>query len=85
MSISEREIRKTLDSVITELEKHNIKHNDDYDVVGIGDVVEQVLSKLGISEENFKAFFGLQECQCTDRKKFLNSLFYWRQKRKNGV
>lgn len=81
MTIEEREIRNTLDRVIKELEKGGIKHNDDYDVVGIGDVVESVLNRLGITQESFKAFFNLNECNCTERKKFLNGLFYWRKKK----
>lgn len=79
------EIRNEIDPIIKELKDQGIKHNDDYDVVGIGDAVESVLNKFGITQEKFKNFFNLKECNCTERKKWLNSIFYWRRKRKYGV
>jgi predicted flap endonuclease-1-like 5' DNA nuclease len=79
-----QQIRENLDPVIKELENRGIKHNDDYDIRGIGDVVEDVLTAFGITEEKFKAFWNLQECECTNRKKFLNGIFHWRRKRKDS-
>ena len=70
-----------LDQVIEELKKRGIKHNDDYDVVGVGDVVEDVLSAFGITQERFKKWFNLSACACEERKKWMNSVFYWRRKR----
>jgi hypothetical protein len=77
-----RAIRKDLDNIIQEIRSQGIKHNDDYDSVGVGDVVESVLSRLGITQEKFKELFNLQECNCTERKKWLNGVFHWRRKRK---
>lgn len=82
MNYENRQIREELDQVIEELEKRNVKHNDDYDIVGVGDVVEQVLTKFGITQERFRAFFKLQECDCNKRKEWLNGIFYWRSKKK---
>ena len=84
MNIERREIRDTLDSVIEKLEDKGLKHNDDYDMVGVGDVVESVLNSMGITQERFKSWLGLSECDCTERKKWMNGIFYWRQKRING-
>ncbi len=84
MTIEEREIRSDLDRVIRQLEKEGLRHNDDYDVVGIGDVVESVLNKMGITQDRFKSWTGLSECNCTERKKWLNGILHWRQKRING-
>lgn len=82
--MKQREIRDTLDKVIGDLEEKGLKHNDDYDKVGIGDIVESVLLKLGITQEKFKEFWGLSECACNERKKWLNGLFYWHKQKTDG-
>jgi len=51
------------------------------DEKGLGDVVEEVLQKFGITEERFKEWFNLKECGCTERKKWLNGLFSWKVNR----
>jgi hypothetical protein len=48
---------------------------------GLGDVVEGVLTKFGVTQERYKEWFGLQECNCTKRKKYLNGLFSWNVKK----
>jgi hypothetical protein len=74
---------KIYDEIISELKNNNIKYNDKYDTVGIGDVVEEVLNKFGVTEERFKSWFNLKACDCEMRKKWLNGLFSWRRLRKN--
>ena len=76
-----RTIIREIEPVIKELKKRGIKHNDTY-TVGLGDVVESTLQQFGITEERFKAWFGLKECNCEARKKWLNSVFYWHRKSK---
>ena len=41
----------------------------------MGDVVESTFEAFGITEERFKAWFNLKECNCNKRKKWLNNLF----------
>ena len=70
-----------MDPVIEELKRKGIKHNSkETEMVGLGDLVEETLKKLGITEERFKQWFDLKECNCTERKKFLNNLFSWRKR-----
>lgn len=69
----EQEQKNEIDRVINTLESKGIHHNDEYK--GLGDVIEDTLNKLGITQERFKSFFNLQECDCNNRKKWLNSLF----------
>ena len=76
-----RAILNEMVPVIRELEKKGIKHNDYYNE-GLGDVVEATLKQFGITEERFKDWFGLQECGCMGRKKWLNSLFHWHREKK---
>jgi hypothetical protein len=72
-------IKSEINQVITELEKRGIDVNDHLrGTVGLGDVVEDVLKTVGITEERFKQWFGLKECGCSKRKKWLNGLFSWK-------
>jgi hypothetical protein len=74
------DIRKEMDDVIIELEKQGYnKDSHTENTVGLGDVVESVLTKFGITEERFKEWFNLQECKCSKRKAWLNSLFSWKK------
>lgn len=75
------DIREEMDTVITELEKLGVSPSSHLDpnVVGLGDVVENVLTSVGITQERFKEWFGLKECNCTKRKAWLNSLFSWKK------
>ena len=42
------------------------------------EVVEDVLKKFGVTEDRFKLWFNLKECNCTKRKKWLNGLLSWK-------
>jgi len=42
---------------------------------GLGDVVEQMLTSIGITEERIKRWFKVKECGCAKRKRMLNELF----------
>lgn len=74
------DIRPEINQVISELEKKGIDVNSHMaaDTKGLGDVVEEVLNKFGITEERFKSWFKLKECGCSKRKKWLNGLFSWK-------
>lgn len=75
-----KNIQQEMNQVINELEKRGINinsHNEDK-IVGLGDAIENVLQKFGITEERFKQWFGLKECGCSKRKKWLNGLFSWK-------
>jgi len=82
--MSQEQIKKEMDQAIRELEKRGIDFNanvTDSDRTGLGDAVESALVTLGITEERFKSWFGLQECNCSKRKKWLNNLFSWKKSR----
>ena len=42
---------------------------------GLGDVVEQILTTIGVTEERLKRWFNVKECGCSKRKRMLNELF----------
>lgn len=84
MSITVEEnnrIKEEMQPVINELKEKGINFNSkETEVTGLGDVVEATLTKFGITEERFKQWFNLKECNCKERKKWLNNLFSWRSK-----
>lgn len=76
-----QKIKKEMQPVIDELKKKGIKFNtNENEMTGLGDVVEATLNKFGITEDRFKSWFNLKECNCKERKKWLNNLFSWRNK-----
>ena len=77
--------RAEMDTVIKDLEAKGVTHNTkEGEITGLGDVVESTLQKFGITEERFKEWFNLEECNCSKRKKFLNSVFSWKKKSSEG-
>lgn len=74
-----------MDAVIKDLEANGVSYNTkEGEITGLGDVVESTLQKFGITEERFKEWFNLKECNCSKRKKFLNNLFSWKKKSSEG-
>ena len=78
--MSQKQIKNEMDEVISQLEKKGIKYNQGDDMTGLGDVVESVLTSMGITQERFKEWFKLKECNCSKRKKWLNNLFSWKKR-----
>ena len=85
------QIKAEMQPVLEELKKRGLNYNSnqfletvnatDEQMRGLGDVVEDVLTKFGITQERYKQWFGLQECNCTGRKKWLNNFFSWNVKK----
>jgi hypothetical protein len=77
--MAQQDIKNEMDEVINQLEKRGVRYNHGDDMTGLGDVVESVLTSMGITQERFKEWFNLKECNCTKRKKWLNNLFSWKK------
>jgi uncharacterized protein YoxC len=74
-----KQIKTEMNQVIDDLEKKGVNVNSHFsDTKGLGDLVEETLQKFGVTEEKFKQWFGLKECGCSKRKKWLNGIFKWR-------
>jgi hypothetical protein len=70
-----------MDQVINELKSKGLDPNQNPQLTkGLGDVVESTLTKFGITQERYKQWFGLQECNCTERKKWLKSFYIYKPK-----
>ena len=78
--LDNEQIKGDIQPVIDELEKKGVNFNTrEEEYTGLGDVVESTLTAFGITEERFKQWFNLKECNCNKRKKWLNNLFSWRR------
>tara|TARA_B100001564_G_C20627121_1_gene665212 strand:- start:487 stop:732 length:246 start_codon:yes stop_codon:yes gene_type:complete len=74
------DVRREMNQVINALESEGVNVNSHMmqDTKGLGDVVEATLQRFGVTEEKFKKWFNLKECNCSKRKKWLNGLFSWK-------
>ena len=74
-------IKEEMQPVIDELKSKGVKFNsNENEIQGLGDLVETTLKTFGVTEERFKTWFNLKECNCKERKRWLNNLFSWRNK-----
>lgn len=78
------EIREEIDQIIAKLEEQGVRSisHTDPNRTGLGDLIEYTLSSMGITEERFKEFFGLKECNCSKRKAWLNNILSWHKNNK---
>ena len=79
------DIKEEIDKVIQDLENKGVNPSElngltEQQAIGLGDIVENTLTKFGITQERYKQWFNLEECNCTKRKQWLNTLFSWNVK-----
>ncbi len=74
-------IKHEIQPVIDELKNKGINFNssNEGEITGLGDIVESTLNSFGVTQEKFKKWFNLRECNCNERKKWLNNLFSWKK------
>jgi len=80
------EIKNEINNVIKELEENGIGTRtslEELETRGLGDFIESTLEKFGVTQERFKEWFNLKECNCTKRKKYLNNILSWKINKKH--
>jgi hypothetical protein len=79
------EMENEIDRAIFDMEMNGVNPStvNDFDEVGLGDMVEGTLKRMGVTEERFKEWFNLKECNCSKRKAWLNKVFSWKKKKSN--
>ena len=80
-----KEIKDEINQVIKELEEKGVGSQtslEELETRGLGDVIELTLEKFGITQERFKDWFNLKECNCTKRKRYLNNILSWKKNNK---
>ena len=76
-----KKINAEIDEVMTEVAKEGV-NLDNYTEKqeGLGDLVSNVLSKLGVTEDKIQKWSNMGGCGCGARKKFLNTIMPFRKK-----
>jgi len=78
-------IQKEIETAINKLNNRGIKMHEtpqEYDEVGLGDAMETILTNMGVTQERYKEWFNLEECNCTRRKQWLNKMLSWKRPKK---
>ena len=69
-----------LDTVIRKLEKRGITpETTENELTGLGDLVESVLKSIGVTEQRYREWRNIEDCDCSKRKRWLNSIISWRK------
>ena len=82
----EKEIKKEINFVIKDLEEKGIGSRtslEQLETLGLGDFIELTLEKFGVTQQRFKEWFNLKECNCTKRKRYLNNILSWKINKKH--
>ena len=75
--LAERKARERgLDEAMAEIEDRA----QGSDMSGLGDLIEGVLTKFGVTSEKVEKALGVPSCGCSKRKQFLNELFPFARK-----
>ena len=73
--------QEKLDKVVEALEAEGVNlESYQNKKEGLGDVISNVFSKLGVTEETVEKWSGIGGCGCQKRKKFLNKIIPFRKK-----
>ena len=75
--------RQQLEQVVDNIKEAGVtSENYQENTEGLGDLISNALSKVGVTEEIVKKWSGTQEggCGCDKRKKFLNAILSFRKK-----
>ena len=84
--MEERSLRnkeaRTFDEAVEELKEEGVslKEIRDSTSEGLGDTVENVLSKFGITKKLLENVAGIKGCRCEERKEWLNKIFPYSKK-----
>lgn len=75
----QEELGALADKAIEEIESQG----ETLESEGLGDTIEKVLSKFGISEEKISKIIGGSGCGCSKRKKWFNKIFGYKKDAQN--
>ena len=82
--VQPREVSNThaeIDEVMNEVEKEGVTlDNYTENKEGLGDLIGNVMSKLGVTEEKIQKWSNIGGCGCSARRQFLNKIMPFRKK-----
>lgn len=76
----EQDPSQKLDEVVGELQASGVGPDQQEITVGLGDIISQTLNKVGVTPETVEKWFGIKECGCKQRQKFLNGILSFLKK-----
>lgn len=78
----EKPLAARIDEVVAHLEAEEDVRLDNFHQKseGLGDTLQKVFSKFGLTEENIEEAAGIGGCGCQKRRQFLNRIFPYRKK-----
>lgn len=77
---NEQDPSQTLDEVVGALAEAGVDPNTKDITIGLGDVISNTLNKIGVTPETVQKWFGIKECGCKTRQKFLNGVLSFLKK-----
>tara|TARA_R110000751_G_scaffold62528_1_gene129379 strand:- start:1071 stop:1532 length:462 start_codon:yes stop_codon:yes gene_type:complete len=69
------ELSNSADLAIEDLKKEGIDLDKENASAGLGDTIEKVLSKFGITQEKIERIAKMKGCGCSKRKQWFNKIF----------
>jgi len=76
-TIERSELNNSADSAISELKEKGIEIDSIPE--GLGDTIEKVLGKFGITQEKIEKITGAKGCGCSERKQWFNKIFSYKK------
>jgi len=76
------DVKAKIDEVVEHLEKEEDVRLDNFhlkDSEGLGDTLQKVFARFGLTEEGIKEATGMRWCGCNKRRQFLNRIFPYRK------
>ena len=81
----QRDLKQDGQRLTEELSSQGLSENQKLEEFeGLGDLVHAALNRLGITEERCNQILGLEECNCSKRRKMLNKLVPFFKAKDNG-
>ena len=77
--VKKNELDKLADAAIKEMEDSGINLDENDSSRGLGDTIEKVLSKFGITQEKIEKIAGAKGCGCGKRKQWFNKIFSYKK------
>jgi len=75
--VEQSELHSNADSAIKELKEKGIEVDNISE--GLGDTIEKVLGKFGITQEKIEKITGAKGCGCSETKKWFNKIFSYKK------
>lgn len=81
--VRKNELHKAADAAIDEMKENGIDLDKNEPSKGLGDTIEKVLAKFGITQDKVEKIAGSEGCGCGGRKKWFNKIFNYNKEKED--